>query len=307
VWLRDISLLVPASVLVISVVNWATQRRNIAGQQAMIISLTSIAFILTYSPFFGAHFLEAPPSQAMLWPPAMFAVALVGASRMPDALRGPVPYVIAGIGLVLITAAGYADPNLTFTLGLAIAVLLIAIVVMTPRITIATIITITAMLAGSQLLQNSREPLGQFKLSPYSWAYRANPIETKLRTAVNAQQWVIDNTTSQDRILQWVEGPWVEGDRPLFTVASMQLWGPNLLSLEPTLDETYGVPNLMSFRPTVIEMNGKTMDGVIRFWSSLPKELRPTPPECYDYTWPIDPRSAFPTTTGHTCLTRLTW
>lgn len=308
VWLRDISLLVPASVLIVTVINWATHRSNVAAQQAMIISLTSIGFILTYSPLFGAHFLEAPPSQAMLWPPAMLAIALVGASRMREAERPtPIQVVFALAGLVVVVIAGHVDPGLTFAVGLAIAVLLVMIVVVAPRRTVITVLTLTVFLSGSQLLQNSREPLGQFMLSPYTWAYRDNPVEEKLRVAVNAQRWVLDNTTRSDRIMQWVDGPWMQGDRELYTVASMQLWGPNLLTLDPTLDPVYGAPNLETYRPTVIEMSGKSMDAVLRFWESLPKELRPSTPQCYDYAWPIDPRSDFPTAVGHTCLTRLTW
>lgn len=307
VWLRDISLLVPASVLVLTVLNWVKNRTSIATQQAMVISLTSIAFILTYSSFFGAHFLEAPPSQAMLWPSAIFAIALVGASRMREPIAGVLPSVIAVLGFAMILAAGFMDPDLRFGAGLFIAAVLIALVILTPRLTLATVVTLSVFLAGAQLLQNSREPMGQFMLSPYNWAYRANPVEEKLRTAVNAQQWVLEHTTSDDQIMQWVEGPWMRGDRELYTVASMQLWGPNLLTLEPTLDEAYGRPNLRKYRPTVIQMNGKSMQSVLNFWESLPAELNPTAPICYDYSWPIDPRSSFPTETGHTCLTSLTW
>jgi hypothetical protein len=308
VWLRDISLLVPASVLIIAVANWATHRSSRAAQQAMIISLTSIGFILTYSPFFGAHFLEAPPSQAMLWPPAMLAIALVGASRMRDTTSPSIPQVIIGVaGLVVIVVTGHLDPGFSFAVGLGLAVLLIVIVVFSPRNTLATVLALSAFLSGSQLLQNSRQPMGQFMLSPYTWAYIDNPVEEKLRIAVNAQQWVIDNTRQDDQIMQWVDGPWMQGDRELYTVASMQLWGPNLLTLEPTLDPVYGAPNLETYRPTVIEMSGKSMDAVLRFWESLPRDLQPSDPQCYDYTWPIDQRSDFPTAVGHTCLTRLTW
>ena len=47
------------------------------------------------------------------------------------------------------------------------------------------------------------------------------------------------------------------------------------------------------------------MDAVNNFWESLPDELEATPPTCYDFTWPIDPVSEYPTTTGHLCLTRV--
>jgi hypothetical protein len=49
------------------------------------------------------------------------------------------------------------------------------------------------------------------------------------------------------------------------------------------------------------------MDAVMTFWESIPKENDPTAPICYDYTWPPDSSSDFPTTEGHTCLTQLSW
>ena len=318
VWLRDISLLVPASVLVLTSINVITHRRDSdteqrseqrrAAEWALIISATSIGFILAYSPFFGAHFLEAPPSQAMLWPPAMIAIALVAASRMPnDAKPSPVVVITAILGLALIVIAGRIDPNFPLVAGWLIALVLIASVIITPQRTIATLIATTMFLTGAQLLQNSREPLGQFLLDPYSWAYQSNPNEQKIRTAVNAQQWLLDNTTDQDQVLLWVDGPWMQGDRELYTVASMQLWGDNRITLEPTLTDDYGIDALTTIRPTVIAMYGKSMEAIDAFYASIPRERQPTAPICYDYAWPIDPVSDFPTTVGHTCLTRLSW
>lgn len=318
VWLRDISLLVPASVLVIAIINVIAHRRNTitrqrshqrrAAEWALIISATSIGFILAYSPFFGAHFLEAPPSQAMLWPPAMIAVALIAASRMPDApTPSPVIVIAAIAGLAIIVLAGRVDPNLPLVAGWLIALALISVVVLTPQRTIATLIATTVFLTGAQLLQNSREPLGQFMLDPYSWAYQANPNEQKIRTAVNAQQWLLDNTTDQDQVLLWVDGPWMQGDRELYTVASMQLWGDNRVTLEPTLTDEYGINALATIKPTVVAMYGKSMEAIDAFYASIPRERQPTAPICYDYAWPIDPVSDFPTAVGHTCLTRLSW
>ena len=314
-WLRDISLLVPLAVLIAAIGNVLTQRRldkdnkqRRAGEWALIISATSIGFILAYSPFFGAHFLEAPPSQAMLWPPAMIAFALVAASRMPDNPARSAPLlIVATAGLVAIILAGRIDPNLPLLAGWAITIALIALVLLTPQRTITALIATTVFLTGAQLLQNSREPLGQFLLDPYSWAYTANPNEAKIRTAVNAQAWLLDNTNDNDDILLWVDGPWQQGDRELYTVASMQLWGDNRVTLEPTLTDEYGINALESLRPDVIAMYGKSMEAIDTFYASIPRERQPTKPICYDFTWPIDPVSEFPTTVGHTCLTRLTW
>ena len=313
-WLRDISLLVPASILVITIATRIRTKDSPAADTALIISASSIGFFLTYAVFHGAQFLEAPMLQAMLWPPALIALVLVACSRIgqravagptetPPVIRGS---VIAGIALVAIVGAGSFDPSLPFWAGVFMAAIAVAIVMQAPRTLTATIVATTFFLTSAQLLQNSREAIGQFPQDPYAWAFQANPNEQKIRTAVNSQQWLIDNTTSEDQLLLWVEGPWAEGDRELYTVASMQLWGENLLTLSPTMDEL-GSQRLEQFRPSVVAMYGKSMDAVLTFWASLPASNRATAPECYDYSWPLDPTSDFPTQTGHTCITRLTW
>ncbi|MBK9738900.1 MAG: hypothetical protein IPO93_05220 [Actinobacteria bacterium] len=103
-----------------------------------------------------------------------------------------------------------------------------------------------------------------------------------------------------------MQGDWVGGDRELYVVAGMQLWGENRVTLEPTLTPD-DVARLEQIRPSVIAMFGQTMDGVLDFWSSIPAANTPTPPECYDFAWAPNPASAFQVTQGHTCLTRLTW
>lgn len=313
VWLRDVSLLVPVSILITAIINRARGPQSPAADTAVIISASSIGFFGVYAIFHGEQFLEAPMLQAMLWPAALIALVLIAISRTTTtSTESPTSNKTATaaaalIGLAAIIAAGYIDPNLPFLAGLAIAVGITALLVLAPRTTLATIITVSVFLTAAQLLQNSREAIGQFPLDPYTWAYQSNPNEAKLRAAVNSQQWLIDNTNDDDQLLLWVEGPWTEGDRELYTVASMQLWGENLLTLSPTISDEDTINRLNTIRPSVIAMYGKSMDSVIDFWTSIPLELRPTAPICYDYTWPIDSTSDFPTTTGHTCLTRLSW
>jgi len=166
---------------------------------------------------------------------------------------------------------------------------------------------VATFLAGAQLLQNSRDDLGLYYLSPYHWAYASNPIETKIRTAVNSQEWLLDNTNSYDQILIWVDGPWTKGDRELYVAAGMQLWGENRITLEPTLTDDYGLNQLDMIQPDVLALYGKSMDSVMTFWESIPKANDPSAPICYDYAWPADTSSDFPTAQGHTCLTRLSW
>ena len=308
VWLQDISLLVPAAVLIITIINWTGHRDNTAAQQALAISATSVAFMIVFNPMMGGIALEAPIYQSMLWPPALVSLTLAATSRMNDNVSSSrIPQLVALLGVVMIIAAGFVAPALDFTIGIGLIILLIGVVVFTPKTTTATITTIATFLAGAQLLQNSRDDLGLYYLSPYRWAYASNPIETKIRTAVLSQEWLLDNTTNQDQILLWVDGSWTQGDRELYVAAGMQLWGENRITLEPTLTDDFGTTQLQSVRPTVLALYGSSMDSIMTFWNSIPKTNDPSAPICYDYAWPADSSSDFPTTQGHTCLTRLTW
>jgi hypothetical protein len=224
-----------------------------------------------------------------------------------DVSSSKIPQLVAVLGIIAIVAAGYVAPGIELSVGVGVAVAITAVVVFTPKTTTATIITVATFLAGAQLLQNSRDDLGLYYLSPYHWAYANNPIETKIRTAVNSQEWLLENTTGDDTILLWVDGPWTQGDRELYVAAGMQLWGENRVTLEPTLTDEFGLNQLNTVKPNVLALYGKSMDAVMTFWESIPKENDPTAPICYDYAWPPDPSSDFPNTEGHTCLTRLSW
>ena len=195
-------------------------------QSSSLHSSSSIAFYLVFAPIFGAQFLEAPLHQVLLWAPTLTALGLVAASRMVDDVRrttGRVALVVAA--LIVVIACGWLALDLGFALGVVIAVAMTAAVLLAPQRTVSTLLAMAVFFAGAQLLQNSRPPLGKFMLDPYYWAYTSNPNEAKLRNAVNAQQWLIDNTTSKDQLLLWVDGPWTSGDRELYSVAAMQLGG----------------------------------------------------------------------------------
>jgi len=274
----------------------------------LIISVTSVSFMLVFNPLMGGIALEAPMYQSMLWPPALIALCLAATTRLTDNVSSSrIPQLVAAIGIIGIVAAGYVAPGIELPLGIALALAVTALVLFTPRTTTATLLTVATFLAGAQLLQNSRDDLGLYYLSPYHWAYASNPIETKIRTAVNSQEWLLNNTESTDQILLWVDGPWTQGDRELYVAAGMQLWGENRITLEPTLTDDYGLNQLDAIQPDVLALYGKSMDSVMTFWESIPKGNDPSAPICYDYAWPADSSSDFPTTQGHTCLTRLSW
>ena len=297
VWLRDVSLLVPLAVLFITLKEWWRDRSNDAYRLALVLSSVSVAFMLVFSPLMGGIALEAPMYQSMLWPPAMIAMALIFAPRINPTKA------MAATGIALILVAGFLQPSLSFAVGVAIALGAVALSVIAPvrETSLAALIVFVAILSSFQLLQNSRTDLGLYYLSPYSWAFAPNPIEEKITAAIEVQQWLLDNTTNQDQILTWVDGDWTQGDRELYAVAAMQLWGENRLTLEPTVDD-YARAILKRTNPTVIALYGPDQVGINTMHDSLPNA---GPLTCTDFQWPRASNTRFPADSGMACLTRL--
>ena len=322
VWLGDISLLVPVMILVITACVWLRNRRLLAAQLALLLAALTIVATFALFPIMGGITLEAPMYQAMLWPPCLLALTLsatAAITRTPTTSTAPItpaltwPSAVAGLAAVIIVAiAGRWPGVLPLGIGLALVLLLAALAgvtwtlrppttIPTPVQTIAVLITLGLVLGGAQLLQNSRRDLGLYFLSPYANAFLNNPIETKVRTAMHAQEFVLANTRSSDRIQLWVGGDWAGGDRELYAVAGMQMWGPNIATLQPTLD-TAKADELRLAAPNVLLMVAPTMEQVLAFWSSLPSDAQASAPSCYDYAWP-----GKKVQTGHSCLTTLNW
>lgn len=310
VYLEDISLVVVALVFVVVVALWIFRRQSTANQLALLICSSSIAFMLVFNPLMGGIALEAPMYQSMLWPPSLIALALSLSAYLPPTVKYSTTKVITAVlAIALVLVAGFAAPTLSLVAGWIIGLIMTTVLifsVLSQRNQILIIAGIAIFLAGAQLLQNSRDDLGLYYLSPYSWAFASNPISEKIHTAVNSQEWLLANTSSSDQIMLWVDGPWVQGDRELYVAAGMQLWGENRITLEPTLTEV-DVTRLNEFRPTTLALFGKSMDAIYQFWSSIPAANNASTPRCYDYAWPADSTSDFPTYQGHTCLTSLNW
>ncbi len=302
VWLGDISLIVPVAVLVIVIVAWLTHRDEVAAQRALVISTVSIAFMVVFSPMLGGFVLESPMYQAMLWPPALVALGLVLTFALPDQGWNRWQGGVGLIAIALVVIAGHLTPNLNLALGWLLAACCVAVFLFASyKRTIGALLGLALVLSGAQLLQNSRGQIGLYYPSPYSYAFNTNPISDKIHTAVNTQEWLLANTTREDKILDWVQGNWAGGDRELYVVAAMQLWGENRVTLEPALTND-DITRLQTIKPSVLAMYGQTMAGVMAFWSSIPTANRPTAPNCYDFSWPT---AQIPQ--GHACLTSLTW
>ena len=307
VWPRDISLIVLFMILITVAIVWVTHRDSFAAQAAFAISASSLAFIMVFSPIQGGVPLESPMYQAMLWPPTLIALALAATHAMPDTGWNWQQVLAGALAIALVLVAGRSTLTLSLIFGWALAIAVVSIFLFTSyKGTIGAIAGIAILLAGAQALQNSRGDLGLYYLSPYNWAYNVNPISDRIHNAMNSQEWLIANTKDSDQILDWVQGDWVNGDRELYVVAGMQLWGENRLTLEPTMTPD-DIVRLNTVKPTVIAMFGQSMDGVLAFWKSIPAANSPTAPTCFDFPWTPIPGNTFQFTQGHTCLTRLTW
>jgi hypothetical protein len=204
------------------------------------------------------------------------------------------------LGVTALIAAGFTQPTLTFTAGLVITLGVVALA-MINKSHLSSLLIFIAVLTSFQLLQNSRTNLGLYFLSPYSWAFAPNPIEEKITTAIKVQQWLLQNTTNQDQILTWVDGSWTQGDRELYAVAAMQLWGENRLTLEPVVDE-YATEILGRTSPTVIALYGPTQIGINTMHASIPGS---GPLTCIEFDWPMASNTNFPLDPGLACLARL--
>ena len=245
--------------------------------------------------------------QAMLWPPALVSLALVTTLAMPERRWTKLQTGAGVLAVAVVIATGHVDPGLSLLVGWLVAIVVVAVFLLAAyKGTIGAIAGLALLLAGGQLLQNSRGDLGLYYLSPYNWAFSANPISDRIHVAVNTQEWLLAHTTRDDQILSWVGGDWVNGDRELYVVAGMQLWGENRVTLEPTLTPD-DITRLDTIKPSVVAMYGQSMTDVLAFWSSIPAANNATAPDCYDFAWSPNPASDFTVTQGHACLTRLTW
>ena len=307
VWLKDISLIVPVAILIVVVVAWATHRREIAAQRALVLSLTSLTAMFVISQSLGGYPLQSSMYQSMVWPPALIALGLITTLALPDRGWTRIQVGAAVLAVLLVIATGHLAPGLSLGIGWLVAGAAVAVYLVAGyKGTIGAIAGISLFLSAAQVLQNSRGDLGLYYLSPYNWAYNLNPISDRIHIAVNTQEWLLEHTTRDDQILSWVGGDWVNGDRELYVVAAMQLWGENRVTLEPTLTGD-DITRLDTIRPSVVAMYGQSMTDVLAFWSSIPAANNATAPDCYDFAWAANPASDFTVTQGHACLTRLTW
>ncbi len=129
IFLKDISLVVIVLITLITLALWLLKRGSGATQLGFLIATTSAAFMLVFNPLMGGIALEAPLYQAMLWPPALIALAL-SSSAYISISGNTTQLVVAVIAVIAVITAGFIAPDLSlvigWTLGIITAVALVA-------------------------------------------------------------------------------------------------------------------------------------------------------------------------------------
>ncbi len=216
------------------------------------------------------------------------------------------------IALIPLTAllvwAGHRGEQVTaaqvgIVVGASLAFAVIAAVVSrreTAPQTLVTILTVASLAAigvSAQVLQNGRGQIGIYGQYPMNAAFVDYDAELLMRSKVQAQEWLIANTTSGDRI-----GIWTDPERRTSAVAAMQLWGKyNNVTANTVLDRTE-VKALERLRPSVIALYAPDRARIDDFAASLPPTARPEPTRCTTV-----PYLGIGAPDAHVCLVRLRW
>jgi hypothetical protein len=299
-WTWDPSLLVPAVAGVIAVAMLLSRPRGVATRTAAALGVATPVFALIYWWLLPNNYLEIPHYQAMLFPAALTAIALAAAARLPDVpvtwTRALVSAAVVGLSIL----AGHSALDLSVAQARLLAVVLVAVfLVPTGSRWAIAIIAVGLTFAGAQVLQNARDTFGVSTSGMYVNAYVANEAEAMMASAVAAQDWVVDRTSPGDRVLTWVDANWAAGEQDLLPLAAFQLWGANEAARGPTASPE-AIASMEARKPLSIVMYGRSVDTVLQFWNSLPKDWRASTPECTQVPWPATGSAAV-------CITRPVW
>jgi hypothetical protein len=299
-WTYDSAMLVPALAGVIGVISIALKPRIPGIRIGGVLALTTPVFAVAFWLRFPNNYLEIPHYQAMLFPSSLMGIALIAASRIPQVQirwwRGAIAAGLIGLNLL----AGHLTPSISVqqTRLLAISTVVVFLIPVGKR-WVATAVTVALTFASAQLLQNSRDNFGVSTNRLFANAYLPNEAKDMVSSAITAESWLLTKTQPGDRILTWVDADWASHEQDLLPLAAFQLWGANEAAHgpAPTLDE---LKTLGARKPLAIAMYGKTLGAILDFWNELPKEQRPSPPECIEVPWPQ-------TRAAQVCVTHLHW
>ena len=283
IWTRDVAFLVLLLALLTSAFALALMR-NRWTFVAFAIALMNIAFTLVYMKLIPGPWIEAPHYAAMCWPGALTAIVIAIAAiygHRPVVLVGWI-FILALIGFMV--WSGHSDRVFPMSTGLSIVLLTSAVVFVTLLLCatrgslvgwLAVMLVLIVLGLASQFLQNGRGNLGIYGQYPMNAAYLDYQVEDLMRSNIAAEEFVLANTTSTDRIATWTDP-----DRLTSTIAAMQLWGmynnvPEGASLTPD-----GANVLRTLRPTALALYAPQRSQIDEFYSSIPAAFAPSSLQC---------------------------
>jgi len=298
-WTYDQSLLFPVLVAFVALVNYIRGPRSSVSRVAVYISLGIPIFSVSYWYAFPNNYLEIPHYQALLWPPALVSLGLIVADRLRFAPVNRWRILVAVTSIAAVYLVGHVDVDLTVAHARKLAVITALLIVLVPRNWIAITVGLALVLSSGQILQSSRDNFGVSTEYLYENVFRENTTKLTLTSAVAAETFILERTSPGDRTISWVDADWEAGEEDLVPLAAFHLWGPNGTVRGSIMTED-AVTQWEGIKPISVVMYGKSMESVLEFWNSIPKNLRPSVPECIQVAWPSYEGV-------EVCVTKLSW
>ena len=270
------------------IIVWATHRHEEAAQRALVLSATSIGFMLVFSPSWAASTRSVRCTRPCSGRPALSPSGWSRRSDLPADGWNRQQAVAAVVGVRPLLVVDPASCPPAWPSGRA-----------------------GCWRSPSPPCSFSRPTRGRWERSrtrpslahrpsccpelarrprpvlpqPLLNAFNANAISDKLRTAVNAQEWLLAQHLARGHHPEL-------GRRRLGRRRPRALrGGGHAAAGARTGDPGTGADRGRSGRwtrsgPPSSRWSAPTTDRVVQFWSSIPASLRRPPPRCYDFAGP---------------------
>jgi hypothetical protein len=304
-WQRDIALYVPVLAVLIGVIS-AVATRSRGAVAALVVPSASIAFTITYIVLVPGPWLESPTYVAKLWAGALAGIALAFAALVRNRSLGLPGWLLAGVFGVALVWSGRWNLDIPLILGILMATITLALVVLAARALgdtesawrgVIAVLAIGSVALGSQLLQNGRGFLGSYGQFPFRAAYEDFNIEMLMRSKVTAEEFVLANTSFGERVMIWTDP-----DRLTAGIAGMQLWGWYNNVPEGAALSKEGADVLAQQGPAAIALYAPQREQIDTFAASLPPWALPSDPVCTSV-----PFLGIGSPEAHVCVVHLRW
>jgi hypothetical protein len=287
-WVRqELSFLVIFSCLVIVISLWLLPGGGRRNLEPVVAISSVVTTAVAYALLNGGPNLEASFFNGLLWPPALLALIGCYALRCSEpTARWPAWLLTAGTA-VLLTITGHSQVALTplwawtiFAVIVLSSALLAGLSTRLGDTYIAVTVALVVAGCGFQLLQNGRtlEPAGKNQRQPYYNAFVENKTTAQVRRNIEVQSWVLENTSDGDTVMVWA--PQVS---TAVSEASMQLFGPNSLTVAPTAEFDAGI-RFTQYKPNKIVLYGQSAEDVANLTSQLSTIAEVTDQSCQAFT-----------------------